>query len=159
MSENIFTNKYFVIALIILVIILLFLYIQSRSRRVEGMKNIDINGPTQNLVERPWEGGDEESGYKKVNNKFDRFVDTLINRENKQQTPSKQDLLNRLIEEDAETIIITKRKNNTQSNTRSNIPQPFDSYSRYNECPPCVCPQDRYIADNDSEKKVYIYKK
>ncbi|AGC02060.1 hypothetical protein H012_gp399 [Acanthamoeba polyphaga moumouvirus] len=155
MSENIFTNKYFVIALIILIIILLFLYIQSRSRRVEGMKNLDINNPTQTLAERPWEGGDDESGYKKVNNKFDRFVDTIINKEKRQQTPNKQDLLNRLIEEDAETIIITKRKNNSQTN----IPQPFDSYSRYNECPPCVCPQDRYIADNDSEQKVYIYKK
>lgn len=153
MTDNIFTNKYFVIALIILVVILLFLYIHSRSRRVEGMKNLDVSGPTQTLVERPWEGGDEESGYKKVNNKFDRFVDTIINKDKK--TPSKQDLLNRLIEEDAETIIITKRKNNIQSN----IPQPFDSYSRYNECPPCVCPQDKYIADNDSEQKVYIYKK
>ncbi|AZL89257.1 hypothetical protein QKC54_gp0576 [Megavirus baoshan] len=159
MVQKILTSPYFVVALIVIILILLFLFIRSKSCRVEGMSNLKSS---HHLLERPWTEDDDESGFKLVGNKFDKYADQIANkiigRSSNDHIKTKQDLLNELISKDAEAIIVTKKKNDKQLS--KNIPQPFDGYSRYNECPPCVCPGDKYIPESESDNEtVYVYKR
>ena len=75
MFEDIVSNKYFVIALIIALIVVIYLYVQKKSCGIEGMRNVDLSQTSQELTEKPWTEDKTDDKYKSVNNKFDRDAD------------------------------------------------------------------------------------
>lgn len=82
MFENLVSNKYLVIALIIALIILLYFYSRKNScdanlKNIEPMQNVDLTPLAQNLVEGPWAEEDEQD-FKNVNNAFDKKADCVV---------------------------------------------------------------------------------
>ena len=52
--DNLLTNKYFCIAVLIALIIVIYLYSQSNYCSIEGMEKVDLTPLAQELVEHPW---------------------------------------------------------------------------------------------------------
>ena len=75
MADSIFVNKYFVIALLIILLIFVYLYVKKSSCQVEGMQNVDLTSMTHDMVERPWADDYQYGNYKIVGNKFDKKAD------------------------------------------------------------------------------------
>lgn len=70
-----FTNKYFVLALILAIIVLVYLYFRKKTCSIEGMQNVDLSTLSQNMAEKPWTDDVNSSGYKTVGNNFDIRAD------------------------------------------------------------------------------------
>lgn len=74
--DNLLTNKYFCIAVIIALIVVIYLYSQKKSCDVEGMQNVDLTPLAQELTEAPWTNRRDGGNHKEVGNRFDRFADS-----------------------------------------------------------------------------------
>lgn len=75
MFEKLLTNKYFSMALIVVILLIVMMYIERNSR--EGMQNVDLTPLAQELVEHPW-ANSKCGNYKEVNNDFDKYVNQYV---------------------------------------------------------------------------------
>jgi len=77
--DNLLSNKYFCIAIIIALIIVVYLYSQKKPCEIEGMRHVDLTPLAQELTEHPWTNRVDESNNKEYNNQFDEFADEYTN--------------------------------------------------------------------------------
>ena len=141
MFDDIVSNKYFIIALIIALIVVIYLYTQKQSCAVEGMRNIDLTQLPYKLDEKPW-----------VDNKTDKSVAPQKKNCNK-QTKRTDEIYNMYIESDSITEPVKKRKQSKRrKSTVNGIPQPLDMRPDLSQCQPCICPGDSSDSD-DSPKR------
>ena len=143
MTDNILTNKYFVIALIIAFIVLLFLYSQKRTCAIEGMKNIEqANKNTTN----PWTDDKVESKYKNIDDDDDK--DKYAKKTHPERYLNRTDETHlALLEFGGDNYA----RINGRRSTINGIPQPLDMRPDLSQCQPCVCPGD---SDSDSDYPV-----
>uniref|UniRef100_A0A6C0LU39 Uncharacterized protein n=1 Tax=viral metagenome TaxID=1070528 RepID=A0A6C0LU39_9ZZZZ len=164
MFDNLLTNKYFCIAILIALILALYFYSQKDSCKIEGMSTTGINLTTlsQDLTETPWTNKLNGSKYKQVNNMFDKYADNLTKKRLKANGYDYVNFLKgpdeRYIEyvehENFEDETSTPKKKNKQKNL-SEIPMPIDTHPELSQCQPCRCDNiNKYIAtDDESEEK------
>jgi hypothetical protein len=161
MFEELISNKYFVIALIIALIVVLYLYSQKKSCEIEGMKNVDLTPLPQNLVEHPWTN-DFNQHYKHVNNAFDKKADAETRKRLGDVTfaPRADQTFERQLEsEDDEEIeelrrkILKRRAMKTMKTMKNRHPRPLDLRPDLSQCQPCICPGGKkgITLDSDSD--------
>ena len=181
MFDNIVSNKYLIIALIIALIVVIYLYMQKRSCEVEGMKNIDLTPLPHQLSEKPWvnnnnnnnnnnsnnsnnSNNDNDNKYKTNGNKFDKNADAIAKKRygNNKQLKRADEIYNIYVDSDDElqnpNKIITgnRRKQQTVHRRRSTIngiPQPLDMRPDLGPCQPCICPGDSDSTSDDKPKR------
>jgi hypothetical protein len=93
--DNLLTNKYFCIAIIIALLIIVYLYSQKKSCEVEGMQNVDLTPLAQELTETPWTNRTDGDRHKNYNNRFDNFSDTFTKAKLKKNGYAYTDFLDR----------------------------------------------------------------
>jgi hypothetical protein len=85
--DNLLTNKYFVIALIVVILVLIYMWTQKSDCKVnynnERMNNVDLSRSAQNLSEKPYLEDDNNMDidtypYKRYNNAFDKYADASV---------------------------------------------------------------------------------
>lgn len=169
MFENIVSNKYFIIALIIALAVLLYLYSQKKSCSVEGMQNIDFVEVDTEIEEKPWADDNNDGKYKNIN----RQTNTSFNKKtDKNNMLKRKDQLYKQYMEYKESSDPNERRaakflddkimpeNNRfkKRYIKNNIPEPINDRPDLSQCQPCICPQDRLLAiDDDSESDDDIY--
>lgn len=144
MFEDLLSNRYFTIALIIA--LALFVYMYTQKETCEGMRNVDLTPLAQELTEKPWvnrSAGD----HKRVNNAFDRVADRYVKLKLKKNGYDYTDFLarsdERFEEYERETF------ENTKPKRKSTIPMPLDSHPELSQCQPCKCASDKLIATDN----------
>jgi hypothetical protein len=89
--DNLLTNKYFCLALIVIVLVLIYMWSTSSSCNVstnERMNNVDLSSAAPNLSEKPYVddvSDDSMYPYKRYDNAFDRNADTYVQDRLKQE--------------------------------------------------------------------------
>lgn len=157
--DNLLTNKYFCIAIIIAFIVVLYLYSRKKSCEVEGMQNVDLTPLAQELTQPPWTDRYDGDDHRHVNNKFDRFADAYTKRKLKKEGYSYTDFLKRSDDTyrkyvDMEGYDSMMPEDNKPSRRRLRLnpdeaPKPLDDRPDLSQCQPCRCPQDTLIATED----------
>ena len=159
MFEELLSNRYFTIALIIA--LALFVYMYSQKEPCEGMRNVDLTPLAQELTEKPWVNrmaGD----YKNVGNSFDRFADKYVKLKLKKNGYDYTDFLARSDERfieyenegfDVESPEKKQMKKLSQKKqikkTRTSIPMPLDINPELSQCQPCKCTTNNLMAVDD----------
>lgn len=187
--DNLLSNKYFCIAIIIALIIVVYLYSQKKSCDVEGMRHLDLTPLAQELTEHPWTNRVDESNNKEYNNQFDEFADEYTNLkltkngyrpqnylkrsdvayekyiENERYTPHVPNTY-RFNRYQQHSVPIRSRSASTRSRRpRQNldeyddIPKPLDRRPDLSQCQPCVCPRDSLISTEDDSDSEYRRRK
>jgi hypothetical protein len=168
MFDNIVSNKYFVIALVIALIVVIYLYSRKKSCAVEGMQNVDLTLLAPEISEKPWADDDNDGNYKNVNKRFDKYADAYAKRKSGKNSnlKRKDQLYNQYMEyEGYEDVIPEKIRQKRKRMVRDNIPKPLDDRPDLSQCQPCICPQDRLMAidddddnddDDDYDENIYI---
>ena len=140
MLDELISNKYFVIALIIALILVLYLYSRKKSCELEGMKNIDLTPLSTN----------RNYNNKRVKqcNKNERDNDN----DNGQVFNSDRDNNNNNNNNNNNYRVIDRdEKFKTDKNfkkylrkrlrsKRSNYPRPLNDRPDLSQCQPCICP-------------------
>ncbi|BCS83286.1 hypothetical protein QLL95_gp0837 [Cotonvirus japonicus] len=149
MVNNVICNKYVIIILIIIIVVLLFLFWRKNSSRVEKMDNINID--PEKSSETPWTETNDDSGHKLVNNSFDRYIDEIFIKRNGKNFPTKRkdEQYEVYTGENGKTIMIKSVPDRIKKHNK--LPVPLDDRPDLSQCQPCICPQDKYIPDSDSE--------
>lgn len=149
MFEDLASNKYFVIALIIAVIVLIYLYSQKKSCGIEKMENIDLTPQSHNLSEKPWAESASDT-YKRVNNKFDLNADATT------KAKLGHDV-NYIQRADQSWQNYFDTNNEIKRGSNRSIPQPLDDRPDLSQCQPCVCPKPnkwrKYISDDSDDSE------
>lgn len=121
MSDTIFTNKYFVIALMIAFIILLYLYSQTRSCTIENAKNSNSR--------------EKFTKFTKVNNPLMEKTDS----------PAKTQADNKIVMNDDDNFYTLMEfggdnygRGNKRKSIINGIPQPLDMRPDLSQCQPCI---------------------
>jgi preprotein translocase subunit Sec63 len=138
MVDSILSNRYFIIALIIALGVVIYMYIQKKSCKLEGMKNFDdtFNGS----IERPW-GDDEDvhGQYRTVNRKNSK------NMNRKKIMDRKDEMYEKYVERQS-------YGENDKKFRKSYLPKPNDDRPDLSQCQ-CICQKrrnrDDYDDDND----------
>ena len=133
--EDIITNKYFVIALIIALIVVLFLYSQKKCR-IEGMRNIELIKSGD--MEKAWTE-DCYGNYKFGNSKKNDYL------------KRRDELLEKYLDNEYQRI---SKKNN-------DFPMPMDDRPDLGNCQPCApCPpcKSKKTDTADSESSISTYR-
>ncbi|XWV24822.1 hypothetical protein QJ856_gp0961 [Tupanvirus deep ocean] len=166
MFDNIVSNKYFIIALVIALVVVIYLYSQKKSCEIEGMKNLDLTPLSHELVEKPWTEDENDGKYKSVNNKFDKHADQYNKRKtnkNNNYLKRKDEIFQEYIEYDSYEDVIPENKKQRRKrvypNNNNDIPKPLDNRPDLSQCQPCVCPGDDDYDDDDDEYIDYRPKK
>lgn len=146
MFDNIISNKYFVIALIIALVVILYLYSQKQSCNVETMKNVDYAPISQEFNERPWAANGDTGDYAPV--------------KKKKRTKGALKRTDQLFG----NYMACEKEGDLYAEKNKELPQPLDTtnpglLNNFNigKCPPCVCPTNS--SDSDSEEPVPKKKK
>lgn len=95
MLDNLLTNKYLMIALILILVYVLFIYSQKRSCGVEGMENMDLTPLAQELTQRPWTDFPDGDNHGRVNTRFDKRADAYVKAKLLKNGYGKQNFLER----------------------------------------------------------------
>lgn len=133
MNDGILSNKYFVIALIIALVVVIYLYVQKRSCKFEGMRNIDLSSE---MIERPWAEDDDIHGrYKSVNRRNYR-------NSYRKKILDKDELYEKYSE---------KYDDNDKKVRKSRLPKPMDDRPDLSQCQ-CVCKRRKKYIDNDDDE-------
>ena len=166
MFDNIVSNKYFIIALVIALIVVIYLYSQKKSCDVEGMSNLNLTSLSQEITEKPWTEDDSDGKYKSVN-KLDKYAD----RNTKKKTGKngnflrrKDEVYDQYMKYDGYEIMIpenVRQRRKRSSTNYNNIPRPLDDRQDLSQCQPCICPQDDDDDDDydDDDNDDYDYTK
>jgi hypothetical protein len=165
MFDNVISNKYFIIALIIALIVVLYLYSQKKSCNVEGMKNVDLSSLSQEIAENPWTNDANDGKYKSVNNKFDRYADHNTKKKTGQNNflKRKDEVYQDYVAYDGYEELIPenirqKRKTMSMPINSNEVPKPLDKRPDLSQCQPCICPGDILDDDDDDEDDEYKYR-
>jgi len=145
--DNLLTNKYFCIAVIIALLVVIYLYSRKNSCSTEGMQDVDLTPLAQELTETPWTNRNGGGMHKDVNNRFDKFADRYTKKKLKDEGYSYTDFLKRsdqsyekYMEYDGyETMMPEKQRRLMGKKMQKN-----------KGCQPCICPQDNIIVSEDS---------
>lgn len=179
MLDDLLTNKYLCIALIIALLVVLFMYSQKKSCEIETMSNVDLTPLAQELVEPPWTdrpGGDD---HKRVGNRFDRNADRytknklisngydytkFLKRSDqsfKKYMESYDNMEDMYDMDDMNDQDMTRPYHNSYGNNDPLVPRPLDDRPDLSQCQPCVCddkpkkswrrPKRGNFSDSDSE--------
>lgn len=143
MFDDLVSNKYFIIALIIALLVVLYLYSQKESCSVEGMQNIDFTPLSHELIEKPWTDKNNGLKYKSVNNAFDTHADKKTKQKiggsnflkRKDETYEKY-----MEQQDNDPVNINQKPKKIAKNP--NVPQPLNDRPDLSQCQPCICPND-----------------
>lgn len=159
MFDNIVSNKYFVIALVITVIVVLYLYSRKKSCNIEGMQNVDLLRTPPKIDEMPWANDYETGKYRNI----DKHPKKHNKKINKNNYLKRKDLLYRqYAKHDNDNIDIHKRKRQNQSNIsnpqRGKVYWESDSQI-LGQCQPCICPKNDESDSSSSEEDNYPIKK
>lgn len=166
MFDNLLTNKYFCIAVLIALIIILYLYSQKKSCDVEGMQNIDLTPQAQELSQPPWTNRKEGGDHRTYNNKFDKFADWYTEKKLKKNGFSFTDYLKR----DDQRYLEYARgegdrglaqwdgrqgrgpRRDYDGYAQDGLPRPMDSLPQINGYQSCEYPGDKLMSsDGDSD--------
>lgn len=168
MFDNILTNRYLMIALIIALIVVLFMYIQKGSCNTEGMDNVDLTPLAQELTEKPWTNREGGGDQRRVDNKFDKFADKYVRNKLKKEGIDAPPFLTRLdqkyrayMEKHGKTNVHMDRPFYDQyedGDFDTVIPKPLDSRPDLSQCQPCRC-DDRPKRNKKWKKTKKAYKK
>ena len=151
MFDDIISNKYFVIALVIALLVVLYLYSQKKSCDLEGMKNIDLSPLPQNLVEGPWTTAGDNGKYKTVNNTFDKKADAQTKKNLQDATFLKRSdvRFREYIDDDSDDsdddddnnlAKLRKKIKKYKNKNKNTMPKPLDNRPDLSQCQPCICP-------------------
>ena len=150
MLDNIISNKYFVIALIIALIVIIYLYSQKKSCSIEPMRNIDVTVVSDEIDEKPWAEDGNNGKYRRVDNGTRSCKQNKYNSRNKNNGKNRG-ILKRTDENYGKYI---ENENNNRQKKRgridNDIPQPLDMRPDLSQCQPCICPGDD---DSDSDEE------
>jgi hypothetical protein len=152
MSDNVFFNKYLVIALIIILVVVIYLYYQKKSCDVEGMNNVDLTTLAHEMHEKPWSSSDNNGPYKSVNNDFDLYADNITRKKlgRKKFLQRKDELYQKYMLDDNDT---SDDYPNLRKSKRYN-PKPINYKHTLGRFQPYFC-QDDNEKDDDDEYQVY----
>lgn len=163
MFDNLLTNRYFCIAIIIALLIVLYLYSQQKSCGVEGMQNIDLTPLAQELTETPWTNDPEGGNYKKYDNKFDKFADMYT----KEKLKKNGYKYTNFLESEGERYIQYAKKDKDDEilkymegikRMNSALPKPTESKGS-KQCQPYKYPKSKLISDDESDSEMSDYDK
>lgn len=154
MFDNIASNKYLIIALLIALIVVLYLYNQKKSCDVEGMSNISFDSGAPELTETPWTDDENNDGkYKLVNNSFDRYADQYVQKKTGRGNflKRKDEMFNQYDKDDDVPALKkqTRRKNMNRSPKPVNDRQDLEKYQS------CICPQTRDDDESDDDDEYF----
>jgi hypothetical protein len=132
MFDNIVSNKYFIIALIIALIVVLYLYSQKKSCDIEGMKNVDLISLSQDIRESPG-----------ANNNFDKSVDNYHNKKKigKNNFLKRKDEIFQNYSDHDDSDFNPENTKKKIKKISTNIPKPYDNRPDLSQCQPCICPE------------------
>lgn len=94
--DNLLTNKYFCIAILIALVVVIYLYSQSDYCSMEGMQNVDLMPLGQELNQHPWTDDVGGSKYGRVNTEFDLSSDDYVKKKLKKNKYNVANFLPRL---------------------------------------------------------------
>lgn len=150
--NNLLTNKYFCIAILIALIVVVFLYFRKKSCNMEGMTNIDLTSlghqPTeQNIFSKTLGRSDQ---LKKISDKG------LDKTELKKYLKKGKDKLDRsdfkdYLEKGKDKLkkYLKKHQDKYPDKKLSGVPMPLDNRPDLSQCQPCICPGDS-LSDSSS---------
>jgi len=152
MFDNIVSNKYFVIALVIALIVIIYLYSQKKSCNVENMQN--LSPLTSNIDEKPWASDSDTGKYRSVKN--------YLNKKLKNPKRKRKDEIYQKYMENNDDYDLTSKKNIRQKRRKNKsknvplaglqyVPQPVDDRPDLSQCQPCICPGDSSDSDSESD--------
>ena len=151
MFEKLLTNKYFCLAIILLLLVVIYLYTQKSSCDVETMENVDLTPLLQEVSEDPWTDDYNGSKYRTFGGKFDKMTDELTKLKLKKNGYGYTDFLGRA---DQNLIkYISKEEFVPES-----VPKPLDNRPDLSQCQPCKCPQDDLMAISEYTPKSSVKK-
>lgn len=156
MFEELLSNRYFTIALIIA--LALFVYMYTQKETCEGMRNVDLTPLAQELTEKPWVNR-STGDHKRVGNAFDRVADKYVKLKLKKNGYDYTDFLQRsderFVEYDREGFDTTDEdarkpmKKLSKSKPKTSIPMPLDDHPELSQCQPCKCSLNKLMATDD----------
>lgn len=144
--DNILTNKYFCLAIIIALGIMVYLYNARDSCSIEGMDNVDLSVLAPELIDSPWETEGEDY-YRSVNSKFNKNADMVVK---KRLNKDVQFLKNS--DQTFQTYEALNKKNNKM---QSSFPMPKDDHPELSQCQPCNCDNISTDSSDSTEEEYY----
>lgn len=78
MLDNLLTNKYMCLALILALLVVLYMYSQKGSCTTEGMDNVDLTPLAQELSQPPWTDRAGADDHRRVDGRFSRYSDKYV---------------------------------------------------------------------------------
>lgn len=173
--DNLLTNKYFCIAILIALIVLIYLYTQKKSCSIEKMDNLEftqvnapVGAPSNPLVGAAFDrrnSFDDDS-----DSESDEFGDDIDDHNNYPDSIADQLAKyravrlgqNRKFKKNPSYVARGMRGVRGVSGMSdmsgmsgmsgvSGVPRPLDDRPDLSQCQPCICPQDDLFADDESE--------
>lgn len=145
--NNLLTNKYFCIAVLIALLVVVFFYLRKRSCETEGMKNFSTNW--MDKLRNKWfhkresyqQSNDSKEKDKLGRPKKSKKGHESFLRESDYGPEFDRDLLDRIQD-------TPPRKKRADENN----PKPLDPRPDLGNCPPCICPGDKLLGIDEAEK-------
>jgi hypothetical protein len=159
--DNLLTNKYFCIAVLIALGVLLYLYSQKDSCSMEPMQNLNLTPLSQELSQHPWTDSLDGSTHASADTKFDEYADAHTKQKLKNNNyhvanflprsdvafmnyaMSDSDISDNLLSSSSPMPIRKRKSKKTNKLSRSapSVPQPIDTRPDLSQCQPCPpCP-------------------
>lgn len=147
MLDNLLTNKYFCIAIVIALVLILYMYHTKQSCNIEGMSNVDLTPLAQELTKKPWAEQKNTSSYELVGpNEFNNNVDKYVKQKLKKNGYKYMTPLERKDQIYEQSKNLKKKKHTIKKD-----PVPLDNHPELSQCQPCKCELTDTDSDSDSD--------
>jgi hypothetical protein len=139
--ENLLSNKYFCLALIVVVAFLLYLYYQKSP--CEGFTGIPLQFGPQHLYEPPW--ANYPGDYKRYNNKFDLMADQEAHKKLKRLGLENENFKPLKSLDNMHKKYVNSMKKYWKlpyydpRDMDTYYPKPLDDHPELSQCQPCNC--------------------